>query len=273
MESLISAVIFLYLLSTACYLAYLFFQKESLHHFGYYILLSGLLCHSAGIITIYIRTGLMPVRNLSETLSLSAWAVAVVFIAVRQRFKLKILGIFAAPAALALMIAASQFPRHAGPTKEIFSSFWFVFHVVSVFIGNAAFALACGVGILYLLQERAIKQKARGFFFRRLPSLERLDSAGYACIVVGFTFLTAGLIAGFIYAKSVWGRFWSWDPKEVWSAVTWLVYAALLHERLAVGWRGRRAAILSIIGFAVLLFTFFGVNFFLKGHHGEFTRF
>ncbi|MBW1776263.1 MAG: c-type cytochrome biogenesis protein CcsB [Deltaproteobacteria bacterium] len=273
MEDLVSAVISLYLLSTACYLAYLFFQKDALHHFGYYILFAGLLCHSAIIIAVFVQTGAMPVRNLFETLSLAAWAVAVVFLAVRHRFKLKILGIFAAPAALSLMVVASQLPRHTGPVKDIFSSFWFVLHVVSVFVGDAAFALACGAGILYLVQERAIKNKSRGFFFRRLPSLERLDAAGYTCIVVGFTFLTAGLIAGFIYAKSVWGRFWSWDPKEVWSAVTWLVYAALLHERLTVGWRGRRAAIFSIIAFAVLLFTFFGVNFLLKGHHGEFTRF
>jgi ABC-type transport system involved in cytochrome c biogenesis permease subunit len=85
--------------------------------------------------------------------------------------------------------------------------------------------------------------------------------------------LTIGLITGLVYAKSVWGRFWSWDPKEIWSGITWLIYAALLHERLAVGWRGRKAAIMAIIGFAVLLFTFFGVNFLLKGHHGVFTKF
>ncbi|MCG2830968.1 MAG: cytochrome c biogenesis protein CcsA [Desulfobacteraceae bacterium] len=110
------------------------------------------------------------------------------------------------------------------------------------------------------------------FFFRRLPSLELLDTAGYTCIVVGFTMLTIGLATGLVYAKMVWGKFWSWDPKEVWSGITWLLYAALLHERLTVGWRGRKAAIMAIVGLAVLLFTFFGVNFLLKGHHGEFTR-
>ncbi|HSO17956.1 MAG TPA: cytochrome c biogenesis protein CcsA, partial [Desulfosarcina sp.] len=87
----------------------------------------------------------------------------------------------------------------------------------------------------------------------------------------GFTMVTIGLITGVVYAKAVWGRFWSWDPKEVWSAITWLFYAALLHERLTVGWRGRRAAFMAIIGFGVLLFTFFGVNFLLQGHHGTFT--
>ena len=141
-----------------------------------------------------------------------------------------------------------------------------------IFLGEAAFALACGLGVLYLFQEHAIKTKNHGFIFKRLPSLELLDTAGYACIVTGFTLVTVGLITGFVYAKALWGRFWSWDPKEVWSGVTWLFYAALLHQRLTVGWRGRRAAIWAIVGFAVLLFTFLGVNFFLKGHHGEFTR-
>ncbi|MBU4504016.1 MAG: cytochrome c biogenesis protein CcsA, partial [Proteobacteria bacterium] len=136
----------------------------------------------------------------------------------------------------------------------------------------ASFVLAGGLGFMYLAQEHAIKTKKHGFFFRRLPSLELLDTAGYTCIVVGFTMLTIGLATGLVYAKMVWGKFWSWDPKEVWSGITWLLYAALLHERLTVGWRGRKAAIMAIVGLAVLLFTFFGVNFLLKGHHGEFTR-
>ena len=85
--------------------------------------------------------------------------------------------------------------------------------------------------------------------------------------------VTIGLITGVVYAKAIWGRFWSWDPKEVWSAITWLFYAALLHERLTAGWRGRRAAIMAIVGFAILLFTFLGVNFFLKGHHNPFTTY
>jgi len=89
------------------------------------------------------------------------------------------------------------------------------------------------LGLLYLLQEHAIKSKKHGFFFRRLPSLELLDTTGYACILTGFAMLTFGLITGFVYAKVVWGKFWSWDPKEIWSGITWLLYAALLHQRLS----------------------------------------
>jgi cytochrome c-type biogenesis protein CcsB len=183
------------------------------------------------------------------------------------------LGIYAAPLIALIMIAVSQVPNTPSQEQSIFKNFWLISHVVTVFIGNAAFALACGIGILYLLQERAIKTKNPGFFFRRLPSLDMLDGTGYTCIIIGFTLLTFGLISGFIYAKTIWGRFWGWDPKEVWSGITWLFYAALLHGRLNVGWRGRRAAIMAIIGFAILLFTFLGVNFLLTGHHKPFTTF
>jgi len=169
-------------------------------------------------------------------------------------------------------VIVSLLPDEPAQTTAVFKSFWLVSHVTVIFIGEAAFALACGIGILYLTQENAIKTKQRRFFFKRLPSLDLLDSTGYGCIVVGFTLLTIGLITGLVYAKSVWGRFWSWDPKEVWSGISWLFYAALLHERLTVGWRGRRSAIMAIVGFGVLLFTFLGVNLFMEGHHRDFTK-
>ena len=223
------------------------------------------------MVTVY-RTGQFPVANFHETLSFAGWTIAGVFLLFQYKFALKILGVLAAPLITFVMIIAARVPNVPEKTGSLLNNLWLVTHVVAIFAGEAALALACGAAVLYLLQENAIKSKHRGFFFKRLPSLELLDSSGYACIVTGFTMLTFGLITGMIYAKSVWGRFWSWDPKEVWSGITWLLYAALLHQRLTVGWRGRRAAIMAIIGFAVILFTFLGVNFLLKGHHGQFTR-
>lgn len=261
------------MLSATAYFAYLFYQKNFLHRSGYFLMLAGFIGHTLSIILNGIASNGFPVRNLHETLSLAGWAVACFFLLFQSKFKLKVLGIYAAPLIALIMIAVSQVPNTPTQVQSIFKNFWLISHVISVFIGNAAFALACGIGILYILQERAIKNKNPGFFFKRLPSLDMLDATGYSCIIVGFTLLTFGLITGFIYAKSVWGRFWSWDPKEVWSGITWLFYAALLHERLTAGWRGRRAAIMAIIGFMILLFTFLGVNFFLKGHHKPFTTF
>jgi ABC-type transport system involved in cytochrome c biogenesis permease subunit len=94
-----------------------------------------------------------------------------------------------------------------------------------------------------------------------------LDSLNYVCVTFGFPLITIGLISGFVYAGAVWRSYWHWDPKEVLSVVTWLIYAILVHERLAVGWRGRRAAIMAIIGFSAILVTFLVASVILKGHH------
>ena len=273
MDILILLTILAYMLSSAAYVAFLFLQKDKLQRFGLLILAVGILLHTVTIILGFANTGHLPVGNLRETLSLAAWAVAGMFLLIQFKYNLKILGIFAAPLVTMVMIGVSLLPGSPAQDTNIFKSFWLISHVVIIFIGEASFALAGGIGVLYLIQENAIKTKKRRFFFRRLPSLDLLDITGYACIVVGFTLLTIGLITGFVYAKSIWGRFWSWDPKEVWSGITWIFYAILLHERLTIGWRGRKSAIMAIVGFGVLIFTFLGVNLLLEGHHGEFTKF
>ena len=264
--------ILFYMLSTVAYLVFLFIQKNYTQRIGYYLILTGFICHTAAIVLGIVKSGHLPVGNLQETLTLAGWAVAAGFLIFQYKFNLKILGIFAAPAITLIVVLATLVSSEPYQATKIFKNFWLISHVLAIFFGEAFFTLAAGLGGLYLIQENAIKTKKHRFFFRRLPSLELLDPAGYACIVVGFSLLTLGLATGLVYAKSYWGRFWSWDPKEVWSAITWIFYAVLLHERLTVGWRGRRSAIMAIIGFGVLLFTFLGVNLLLEGHHGEFTR-
>jgi len=272
MESINLIVILFYVTSAAFYAIYFIKQKNFLHHIGYYLLFTGFIIHILGIGTQYVNTGIFPAGNLKENLSIVSGAVAGVFLLLKYKFNLKILGTFSAPLSAIVMMISFLLPGSPSEPNLIFKNFWLITHVSIIFIGEASFALACGAGILYLAQEHAIKTKTHGYFYKRLPSLDLIDSTGYACIVVGFALLTIGLIIGSIYAKSVWGRFWSWDPKEVWSIISWLLYAALLHQRLTMGWRGRRAAIMSIVGFAALMFTFFGVNFLLTGHHGEFTK-
>lgn len=273
MQLVFVLAILVYMLSSAAYFAYLFLQRNVMQRIGVVLLAVGFTVQTISIVWIMVSTGHMPVNNLHETLSVVAWALVGAFLVLHLRYKLKVLGVYTAPLATFILLAATQFPREPLQPQNVLKGFWLVVHIVTIFLGDAAFALAAGVGALYLVQERGIKSKRRGFFFKRLPSLELLDTTGYACIVTGFTLLTVGLVSGMVYAKTLWGHFWTWDPKEVWSAITWIFYAILLHERLAVGWRGRRAAIMALVGFAVLLFTFLGVNFLLKGHHGQFTRF
>jgi cytochrome c-type biogenesis protein CcsB len=272
MTSALIIIILCYMLSAAGYIGYFLTQKSLLHKSAFGMLLAGFVLHSGLLGYQYLHFGRMPVHDLHQSLSFAAWAISGVYLALRFRLRLRILGAYTAPLSTLILIAAVFVPQSRQAPSEVFSSIWLIVHVLIIFIGEASLVLAGGTGILYLLQEHAIKSKKPRYLFKRLPSLEFLDSTGYAFIIFGFTLLTVGLITGFVYAEKVWGRIWSWDPKEVWSVITWLIYAALLHERLVAGWRGRRAAILSIVGLIALIFTFIGVNLLLEGHHDEFTR-
>jgi cytochrome c-type biogenesis protein CcsB len=147
---------------------------------------------------------------------------------------------------------------------------WLTAHVITCFLGYAAFALAFSLSLLYLLKSRG-GEGAGGFLETRLPSSSLLDDYSYRLIAVGFPMLTLGIITGAAWANEAWGSYWSWDPKETWSLIIWLIYAAYLHARLARGWQGRRAAWLSVFGFAATLFCYLGVNLFLSGLHSYAT--
>jgi cytochrome c-type biogenesis protein CcsB len=273
METLFTFAILFYMFSSAGYFLFLVFQESVLYKAGLTLSGVGFVCHTLTIGYDLILFGYLPVNNLYQTLSIAGWTLACVFLIFQYRFKLKILGVYAVPLISIILLLACQLPKYPAADQKLFKSIWMVSHIVTIFLGDASLAIACGIGILYLLQERAIKTKSRGFFFKRLPSLELLDTTGYTAIVFGFTMLTIGLITGAVYAKAVWSHFWSWDPKEVWAAIAWIYYAIFLHERLVIGFRGRKAAIMAIIGFGVLIFTFIGVNFLMEGHHGRFTQF
>jgi len=199
MEILVIIAIGFYILSTVGYVLYLFFQKNYLHQAGYFFIIAGFLFHTSAICWKMISSWHIPVTNLYETLSIASWAVAGVFLIFFCKFKLKILGAFAAPLASIIMIFAFYLPRESAVTRDIFKSLWLFFHIIAIFTGEALFALACAIGLLYLVQEHAIKAKCHGFFFKRLPSLDMLDTTGYVCIVAGFTMLTLGLYRTFVY--------------------------------------------------------------------------
>ena len=206
MEYLDLTVILFYGLSSVGYVVFFLAQKEYLHKAGYYLLLAGFVFHLSSIAYSFAVSGSMPARNLYETLSVAGCASSGVFLALSYKFRLKILGGFAAPLSTIIMIFAASIQNKPLPVDSALNSFWLPIHVVAVFIGEAAFAMACCIGFFYIIQERSIKKKRHGFFYKRLPSLDLLDSSGYLFLVTGFTKLSIGLIVGFVYAKSARGR-------------------------------------------------------------------
>ncbi|RLC03482.1 MAG: c-type cytochrome biogenesis protein CcsB [Deltaproteobacteria bacterium] len=254
------------------YLLFLFNQKSTYQRSALYLISTAIGFHFVSMVIYTIATQHVPIQNLSQSLSVAAFSLGCMFLFFQYKFDLKILGVFASILLSGIMLAVLLIPDAPVEKNAVLKGFWFYSHIIMVFTGEAALALACGAGILYLLQEKGIKTKNPGFFFKRLPSLDLLDNVGYTCLTTGFALLTIGLATGFIYAKTIWGRFWSWDPKEVFSVGTWVVYAALLHLRLYSGWRGRKSAIMTIVGFLIIIFTFIGVNILLGGHHQPFTK-
>lgn len=257
---------------TIGYIVYLTKDLERIHRASSGVLLIGAAFHGVAIVLRSISLGRIAVANSPEALSFFAWILVVTYLVVQLRLNLRILGSFVSPLAVLFMLLSSLLPDVIMPKTGILRSVWVIFHVSALFLANALFAMAFSAAIMYLLQERHIKQKNFGYLYSRLPSLERLDMINYVCLVIGFPLMTLGLISGFAYAGTVWNSLWNWDPKEIFALITWFVYAILLHERLAVGWRGRRAAWLAIFGFSGVLMTFLGVNLIFKGHHTIFVR-
>ena len=216
--------------------------------------------------------GHIPLSNLYESLIFFAWTVMLLYLIMEWRIRNKSAGPFVTPFAFLLMAYAAISPNISGqiqPLIPALKSNWLTSHVMTCFMGYASFAVAGGLGFMHLVKgdEGTGREGPSKSFRRFLPSRDALDELIYQCTILGFIFLTLGIITGAVWAHFAWGRYWGWDPKETWSLITWLVYALLLHARLVRGWHGRRIAWVSIIGFGCVIFTYLGVNFLLSGLH------
>jgi len=264
---LFKITLLIYLSATILYLVEVMLRRGTLGKYARAGLLVGLLVHTASLATRYAEVGQTPVANLHEALSFFAWMLVACYLLFDLRYRLDILGALASPTAVIMMIAGGTIFYEAPNPNPMLDSWWFPVHVSLAFAGYAVFTLAFLVGIMYLLQERMLKNKSFSGLYYRLPSLDILDTINYRCLTFGFPLMTMAIISGAVWANQAWGGYWRWDPKETSALITWFLYAALLHGRLNVGWRGRRAAIVAIIGFFFLIFSLFGVNLMMSAEH------
>ncbi|TDW88114.1 cytochrome c-type biogenesis protein CcsB [Kribbella pratensis] len=229
--------------------------------------------HLGGVVTRGLAAGRVPWGNMYEFSITASLAVAIVYLIFVQRYKLQYLGLgvtFVVAAVLGLAALALYTP--AGPLVPALHSYWLVIHVSAAAISGGAFTVGGLVSVLYLVKARAERRVLAGgtmaASLRRLPSAEAMDGTAYKVLAFAFPLWTFGvLVAGPIWAEHAWGRYWGWDPKEVWSLVTWVVYAAYLHARATAGWRGSGAAKIAIVGWFVFIFNFVGVNLLVSGLH------
>jgi len=256
-----------YGVTTAVYLVFFFSDRAGLRQTARRIFMGGASLHSVTILMRLVEVGHTPITSQHETVSFFAWSIAVAYLSFRWRYTVKNLGTFVSTLTLIVMGIAALAPRDLAPLPPALQSWWLPVHASVAVAADGFLALAFVGSLMYLLQERELKRKRFGLFYSRLPSLDSLDTLNHHCLTIGFTLMSLGIITGSIWAKQAWGAYWHWDPKETWSLITWFIYAALLHQRLTIGWRGRRAALMTIVGFAAVLFTLWGVTSLLGGVH------
>ncbi|MDA0633166.1 c-type cytochrome biogenesis protein CcsB [Nonomuraea sp. MCN248] len=213
----------------------------------------------AAIATRGLAADRWPWGNMYEFVVAICFAAVSAFLITNARQNIRFVGAFVmVSAALGLGLAVLKFYTAAGPVVPALNSYWLAIHVSAAILAGGLFTLAGAAGILYLV---------RGDGLSRLPSRADLEKVAHKAIVVAFPLWTFAVIAGALWADKAWGRYWGWDPKEVWSFITWIGYAAYLHARVTAGWRGNRATVVQLIGFACLLFNLFGVNILFPGLH------
>ena len=258
----------IYFVTTIVYTWYLISHRDATVNTARKILLVGFAFHTFTIISRWFEAGRTPATSLHESLTFFGWIVMALYIVMLYRYRLSILGAFVTPFVLLLLITASLLPRKIIPLAPVLESYWLPVHIILAFLGNAFFTLAFLFGIMYLLQEHYLKDHKVGGLYFVLPALDILDEMNYRCLQYGFPLLTLAIITGAIWSEYTLGSYWLWKPRQIWSLITWLMYAVLLHGRLTSGWRGRKAAIFSGVAFCVLIGSFIVINLVSGAGHG-----
>jgi len=264
---------FVYFAAFMFYLLMMVMHREILARLATTAAAIGLAAQTFAIVLRWIESyrlgvGHAPFSNLYESLIFFAWTIVLLYLLVEWRTKNKTLGAFVMPLAFLAMAYASYSPNVTSriqPLIPALQSNWLITHVITCFFGYAAFGISFGLSLMYLL-KRLDNPGKNNIFLRLIPRTALLDELNYQMVVIGFLMLTLGIITGSVWANEAWGSYWSWDPKETWSLITWLIYATVLHSRMVRGWTGKRVALLCFIGFFCVLFTYFGVNY-LPGLH------
>lgn len=292
----------LYVAAMVAYFHHLAYRRSKVWVAASVLAYAGVLSHLVSVVTRGVAAGRVPWGNMYEYSSIVGLLVVVGYLVVERVSKVRSLGGFALGAAVLAMAAATMVYVRPGPLVPALNSYWIKIHVVAAMTGSSLFILGFVFTVLYLVRDRGERREAARVVAEPVPALAAvgggglphdlaaspdepdpredpeprrgwlppaavLDRLAYRTIAFGFPIWTFAVIAGAIWAEQAWGRYWAWDPKEVWSFITWVVFAAYLHARATVGWRGRRAAVIAVVGFASLVFNLYAVNLVIPGLH------
>jgi len=275
---IVMAMNMLLLFSAVTYIAYLFAPEEFIGRLatgsayaGIYAAGTALLLRWHESYLFDMDIGHAPVSNLYEVFIFMFIITAAVYLSFERRYQARALGAF-----VMAIVAAGVFfgiwldsvgQSEIKPLVPALQSYWMKIHVPMNFVGYGSFAVACGAGMAYLVRYRLEGNGGTAKVLAVFPSLEQLDQLAYKAVAVGFPAFTLATILGAAWAAEAWGGYWSWDPKETWALIVWLVYGAYLHARVSHGWHGKALAWWAVAGFLVTVFCFLGVNMYLSGLH------
>ncbi|MHB1661687.1 MAG: c-type cytochrome biogenesis protein CcsB [bacterium] len=272
------------ILSFAGYFLFLFTGNKIISKLSFALLILAFLIQTSAFAIRWIyayKIGIdtPPFVDLYDSMVFFAYVITFGFILIRIFYDFDALGfIITLVAALALAFASFSplAPSTIEPTIPALQSYWLIYHIMTLFISYGAFGASFGLGILYLIKNGkeskiGADNKKRGGFVSLLPPSIIIEEAIYKVVVFGLVFLTAGIVIGAAWADSAWGGYWSWDPKETWSLITWLTYILFVHARFTKGWGGKKMAWIAVIGFAVVIFCYLGVDLIIPGLHSYAT--
>ena len=245
-----------------------FSKTERLGRLGSAFMVIGTLLLLAGVIFRGISADRVPWGNMYEFSITGALVFSIAYLYALKKYQMRWLGL---PAAIAILLtlgtAATLLYRPSAPLVPALKSPWLVIHVSAAIISGGVFLLANFIATTYLILDRYEQKGVRPIWMQKFPTLESLDNFSYRLIALVFPLWTFSVIAGAIWAEAAWGRYWGWDPKETWAFITWVAYAAYLHARVTIGWRGRKAAWLCLLAGSTFLFNYVYINVWGTGKH------
>jgi len=267
MRSLLLAVLAAYLIAAIHSILAFVNKRRSLQRVAEWSTAAGFILHTCALAADWVIDGHYPLFSLREALSFLAWALVALYSLVLYRYRTQAVGAFTMPLVSVLTLVALLFGTNSTNAPAAFSATWlFPIHTTLLIFAYAAFFIVFMASVMYLLQERELKLKTFGATFHRLPSLTTVNDIATSSATLGLTLLTLGIATGVIWSSIRFGRFWRNDPKEIFALLTWGLYFFLTIYRLTAHWRGRSAAWLGVVGFALVLLTFLGTRF-LGSYH------
>ena len=275
---IIMAMNVIFIFSAVSYIAYLFAPESFIGRIATWSAWAGVYAGGSALLLrwhesylINAEIGHAPVSNLYEVFILLFCITTMVYLALEKRYQAKAMGAF-----VMLLVSAGVFfgiwlssvgQADIKPLVPALQSYWMKIHVPMNFVGYGSFAVACGAGMAYLFRHRLEVRNSNSKLLAVFPTLDQLDQLAYKAVAIGFPAFTLATILGAAWAAEAWGGYWSWDPKETWALIVWLVYGAYLHARVSHGWHGKALAWWAVAGFLVTVFCFLGVNMYLSGLH------